>query len=118
MTLVFTQLWEGAPVPDLTLTIVYERGELSRLTGRCLTGTAEELTGGGQGLSAVTALARFLEGLNRGGYVCSQVTELYAGYAVSGTATVTLTPTWYLQTDAWPWQFAVDGYTGTVTAEE
>lgn len=117
VTLVFTQLWAGTPVPDLTLTAVYERGELRSLTGRCLTGTAETLAGG-QEISATTALARFLEGLNQGGYVCSQVTELYAGYAVSGTGTVTLTPTWYLQTDAWPWRFAVDGYTGTVSAEE
>lgn len=118
VTLVYTQLWEGVPVPDLTMTIVYQRGELSSLTGRYLAGTAEMLTGGGKGLSAATALARFLEGLNRGGYVCSQVTELYAGYAVSGTGTVTLIPAWYLQTDAWPWRFAVDGYTGIVTAEE
>ncbi|MEA4953978.1 MAG: hypothetical protein VB096_00465 [Pseudoflavonifractor sp.] len=118
VTLVYTQLWEGTPVPDLTLTIVYRRGELSSLTGRYLAGNSETLTSGGAGVSATTALARFLEGLNRGGYVCSQVTEMYAGYAVSGTGTVTLTPTWYLETDAWPWRFAVNGDTGTVTAEE
>lgn len=117
VTLEYTQLWAGTPAPDLTLTVVYERGELKRLTGRCLTGSAQALDGGGE-LSAATALARFLEGLNRGGYVCSQVTEMYAGYAVSGAGTVTLTPAWYLETDAWPWRFAVDGYTGAVTAEE
>ncbi len=118
VTLVFTQLWGEIPVPDLALTIVYRRGELSSLTGRCLTGTEEPLSGSGTGISAATALVRFLEGLNQGGYVCSQVTKMYAGYMVSGTGTVTLTPAWYLQTDAWPWRFAVDGSTGALTAEE
>jgi len=71
-------------------------------------------------ISAATALTRFLKALNDGGYVCSQVKDLYAGYAVSGAGagTVTLSPAWFVETDAWPWRFAVDAATGTVTAGE
>ena len=73
---------------------------------------------GEETIDGATALARFLEALNREGYVCSQVTDMYAGYATSGAGTVTLRPTWYIETDTSPWRFAVDGVTGAVTAAE
>ena len=73
--------------------------------------TAEET------LTASTALARFLDELNRGeGYVCSQVIDVYSGYTAGGTTTVTLTPAWFVETDTW--LFIVDGYTGDITARE
>ena len=114
----YTQFWAGAPVPEQTLTLTWTGGDLTALTGRRLAGTAENLSVSGEAITASTALLRFLEALNREGYVCSQVTGLYAGYAAAGTGTVTLTPVWYVETDAWPWRFTVDGYTGAVTAAE
>jgi hypothetical protein len=64
-------------------------------------------------ITASTALTRFLEALNQEGYVCSQITALYAGDAGDGES-----PVWYIETDVWPWRFAVDGHTGAVTVAE
>lgn len=115
--LTFTQLWEGTPVPNLAVTLTYQDGALRQLSGRWLTGTAERAAGENL-LTASTALSRFLEALNKEGYVCSGITEMYAGYAAGGTGLVTLTPAWYIETDTWPWRYAVDAVTGAVTAAE
>lgn len=115
----------------MALTSAEERQELSAALGedgrpdpgdlRAVPETegAEKLPAG-ETITASTALARFLKALNDGGYVCSQVKDLYAGYAVSGvgTGSVTLAPAWFVETDAWPWRFAVDATDGTVTVVE
>lgn len=114
----YVQLWEGADAPAYTqrLSIGAEGLELS---GRLLlAGEWSALTGQGETITASTALTRFLEALNREGYVCSQITGMYPGYLTGGSNTVKLTPAWYIETAAWPWRFAVDGYTGAVTAAE
>ena len=91
---------------------------LRSLTLRLLAGT-EEVLPQEETITAVTALARLLDELSRGeGYVCSQITDLYPGYVSGGTGPVTLTPAWFIETDVWPRQFAVDGLTGAVTAAE
>lgn len=116
--LTYTQLWNGAEVPDAAVELVYREDEgLTGLSGRLLLGVAENVPER-ETISAATALARFLEGLKQGGYGCSQVVEMYPGYDLEGTTTVTLTPTWYLTTDVWPWRFGVNAYTGAMTAEE
>lgn len=117
VTVTVTQLWEGAPVFGQTLTFFWQGGEFIYLSGRYLRGSGE-LAGGGRSITAPTALTRFLTALNDGGYVCSQITDLYAGYIPSGGETVSLAPAWFIETDVWPRQFAVDGLTGTVTAAE
>ncbi len=112
------QLWNGAPVPGWTAAFTWGSQGLEHLSLRRLAGTEEPISAGEETIDAATALARFLEALSSEGYVCSQVTDLYAGYAAGGTGTVTLTPTWYVETDTQPWRFAVDGYTGAVTIDE
>lgn len=111
------QLWEGSPVFANTLTLTWEDGSFTHLSGRWLLGTGETAAAG-EIVTSSTALARFLTALNEGGYVCSQITDLYAGYTASGTGTVNLTPAWFIETDVWPRYFVVDGVTGTVTAAE
>lgn len=113
----YLQLWEGSPIPQVTLTLTCQDGALDRLTGRAIVGTETPLTVSDGYLSASTALARFLGDLQKQVYVCSQITKLYPGYAVSGAGVVKLTPTWYLETDT-AWRCAIDGVTGLVTAEE
>ncbi len=113
----YLQLWNGVPLPQWTARLTWGAQGLERLSLRRLAGT-EELLPGEETIDGATALARFLEALNREGYVCSQVTDMYAGYATSGAGTVTLRPTWYIETDTSPWRFAVDGVTGAVTAAE
>lgn len=67
-------------------------------------------------MTASTALVRFLEALKQEGYLCTQVTEMYP--AVRTGADGSPTPVWIIGTDAWPWQFSVDGYTGALTTSE
>lgn len=112
----YVQLWNGVPIPGETALITWEDNAVRTLTLRPLTG-AEEVLPPEETITAATALARLLDELSRGeGYVCSQITDMYPGYLTSGTATVTLTPAWFIETDAW--RFIVDGVTGAVTATE
>lgn len=117
VTVTVTQLWEGAPIFGQSLTFFWQGGEFIYLSGRYLRGSGELASAGGS-ITAPTALSRFLTALNDGGYVCSQITGLYAGYIPSGSETVSLAPAWFIETDVWPRQFAVDGLTGAVTAAE
>lgn len=116
-TLHYVQLWNGFPVPQWTAELTWGSGGLEHLALRRIAG-AEEPMAGEKTIDAATALARFLEALNREGYVCSQITDMYAGYTAVGTGTVTLRPAWFVETDTSPWRFAVDGVTGTVTPAE
>lgn len=112
----YVQLWNGVPVPEWSAVLVWGEEGLDRLTLRRLAG-AEELLPAQDTLDAATALTRLLDELNRGeGYVCSQISAIYPGYLVNGTGILTLTPAWFIETDTW--RFAVDGYTGAVTAAE
>lgn len=114
----YTQLWEGTPIPGETALLTFHQdGSVHTLHLRLITGS-QELLPAESTITAATALARFLDELNRGeGYVCSQVTSIYSGYTLtSGAATLTLTPAWFVETDTW--SFLVDGYTGSVTAME
>lgn len=117
-TVTFDLAWAGVPVHGWNSTLSCDGEGLTALTVRPLNGTAQSLPAGGEPISAATALARFLEALTEEGYVCSQVVALYPGYAVTGVSgdRITLTPVWYIETDAQPSCFALDGYTGGVTA--
>lgn len=117
VTVTYTQLWEGAPVFDRTLTLWWEDGSIRSLSGSVLLGSGE-VQARGETITSSTALARFLTALNDGGYVCSQVTDVRVGYTSGGTGTVGLIPAWCIETDVWPRQFVVDGVTGAVTAAE
>lgn len=110
----YVQLWNSLPVFGRNAEFT-EPGGSWEITLRRLAGTEEPIAATGAPLTAPTALARFLEALKAGGYVCSQVTEMYPGYTASGVSTVTLAPCWFIETDAWPWRFAVDAYSGEVT---
>ncbi len=107
---------EAPPVPEGVALRTVRGGHTVDMDREELVGTWESPAPAGEAITASTALMRFLEELDRGGYVCSQITDLYAGYTVSGSGTLTLSPTWYVETDSY--RFAVDAYTGTVTAQE
>ena len=112
----YVQLWDGVPVPEWSAILIWGEEGLDRLSLRRLAGE-EELLPAQEALDAATALTRLLDELNRGeGYVCSQISDIYPGYLVSGTGALTLIPAWFIETDTW--RFAVDGYTGAVTATE
>ena len=114
---VWVQLLDGVPIPGETVRLESRDGWAQTLTFRALAGTSEAVTSAGEPITALTAILRLLDALNRQGYVCSQITGLYAGYSLSGSGTLTLTPAWFVEIDAAPWRLMVDGYTGAVTTE-
>ena len=116
LTLTCVQLHQGVPLPEETVTLIFRNGGLSALSLRLLAGTYETVPGR-ESVTASTALLRFLEAMNRGGYVCTQVTDLYPCYSVTGSGTLTLTPTWYVETDTRPYLFPVDAQSALTTAE-
>lgn len=83
--------------------------EGQRLSGT-ITSSSEEET-----LSAATVLVRFLAGVTEGGFVCSRIDEMNAGYLiVSGTTRpVELTPVWRITTDSGA--YYVDAITGELS---
>lgn len=103
-------------LPDGVVLRTVQNGRGVDVEPDTLAGVWEVQTPGGPPITASTALMRFLDALNQEGYVCSQITGMYAGYAVSGSETVTLSPTWYVETDSY--RFAVDAYSGSVSAQE
>lgn len=115
----YIQLWEGVPVSGMTASLASDgEGSLTVTLGpRLLRGTEETSPTAEETITAATALARLLDELSRGeGYVCSQITDLYAGYVPGGSDPITLTPAWFIETDTW--RFVVNGVTGEVTATE
>jgi len=116
-TVRWVQLWQDAPVAQAVLTLTCRNGAAESFSGRMLSGGQAQAYGG-ELLSASTALSRFLEGLKRGGYACSQIREMRAGYVMTGGETVTLTPAWLLETDTDPWYFAVNAADAAVTVLE
>ncbi len=114
-TVEYAPVWNGLVVHGWSTYLTYDTAGFLSAEIRPLRGGAETQSPGSP-ISAATALTRFMETLNEEGYVCSQVVDLYPGYTVGGGAEgLTLNPVWYVETDAQPRYFAVDGYTGGVT---
>lgn len=114
----YTQLWDGIPVSGMSASLAFsaQTPHTLSLSPQVLRGS-EEILPTEETITAATALARLLNELSRGeGYVCSQITDMYAGYVPGGGDPVTLTPAWFIETDTW--RFVVDAVTGTVTAAE
>lgn len=114
---VWVQLLDGVPIPNETVRLESRGDWAETLTFRSLAGSVESVVSAGEPITALTAILRLLDALNRQGYVCSQIIDLYAGYSLSGTGTLTLTPAWFVEIDAAPWRLAIDAYTGEVTTE-
>ena len=115
---VFTcvQDWEGAPVFSCQVTLTWQEGVLRRMEGVRLAGQAAFSSELGL-LSTPTVLLRFLAGISDGGYVCSRIDDMQAGYLTGGSGrTVQLTPVWRMTTDTG--YFYVDAATGAVTPAE
>lgn len=109
-------LWEEAPLPDEELQLTLVAGIPKSLSFRMLRGTAEEIAAETP-ITAATALLRLLDTLNQQGYICSRISDLYAGYALMGESVLTLEPMWFVEIDTAPWRLAVDAITGTVSVE-
>ena len=78
----------------------FENGRLVKVSGKRLTGVL--LSGGGEGsMNAMTALMSFLNNLNEGGEVCSEVRAVEIGYyaELPASGVLSLIPTWKITAD-------------------
>lgn len=97
------QNWNGTPVFTCTILLTYEEEALVSIregSSIRLTGTPVQ-AGGEESLSTVTALMRFLEGINDLGDVCTVLTEITPGYVFTAGVSdpIKLRPVWYITTD-------------------
>lgn len=114
LVLTYRQQWEGHPLFSCQVSLHWEGDQLLLVEGQALRGTAAA-TVSSTLLSTPAILVRFLEEINKGGYVCSRIDTMTPGYLSSGlTGSVQLTPVWQLTTDTGT--YFMDALTGAFTA--
>lgn len=108
--LVFCQTWEGVPLFNSQVSLLYADGALVAMTnGRRLTGQPVQDTFRST-VSVSTALVSFLNGMNALGDVCSRIDSITEGYvtAVPLSGPMTLTPVWRIITDTGSYQMDLE----------
>ena len=96
------QLWEGVPVFDCGMTLIFRGGELRAVqedTSRRLVGEpragAEQRT-----YTVATMLMRFMEYIMSNHRVCGEIYAFTPGYVLEGqTEPMRMLPAWYVETD-------------------
>ena len=113
----YCQSWEDSPLFFCPVIFYWQGEDLVRVEGQRLDGTVSE-SSNTKLLSTTTILVQFLAGITEGGYVCSRIDDMTAGYLTSSSTTrqVQLTPVWRLLTDTGT--YYVDGVTGAFTPLE
>lgn len=113
-SVVFRQLWDGAPLFSCQVKFTYEGGRLKGLSGSLLA-AAETEGEEGQLLSLPTALLRFLDEVLDSGDVCSAILSMEPGYLTSQsfTSAVRLTPVWRISGNTA--DYYLDAVTGELT---
>lgn len=113
------QTWNGVPLFDQRMTMVFARGQCTAITqGRRLNGTPSE-NAGNDPISVPTALISFYQGLTAMGDVCSRVNQIQPGYTSSLSASggaSTLLPVWWIDTDTGA--YLLDTITGQLSRAE
>ena len=89
----------GGAVFNAPLTLTFEGGQLTGVTGTFLPPVAE--AEGSPALDPITALVRFLDYSNASGTVCTEVRAVEQGYLLqsSASAPLRLSPAWRIETD-------------------
>ena len=116
-SLLYLQTWEGVPLFSCRITLTYHEGDLLRIEGERLDGTA--IPAAGEPLDTPTILLRFLAGMNKAGYICSRIDAMTAGYLSRVSAArpvVQLEPVWRIITDTGV--YYVDCLTGDLLQTE
>ena len=114
--LTYCQSWDGSPLFSCSVRLRWQGEDLIQVEGQRLDGTTAPSTQ--ELLSTSTVLVRFLAGINEGGYVCSRIDSMTAGY-LSGSSTarqVQLTPVWELTTDTGV--YYINALTGDFSPQE
>lgn len=117
-TVVLRQIWDGIPLFDRQVTLLYRGGNLVAMTGgRRLTGTPQ-VDENRQSMEVPTALIRFYHGLTAMGDVCSRIDSITQGYVGSNYSPgpSSLVPVWQVVTDTGT--YLLDTITGEVSRME
>lgn len=112
---IYWQSWEGKPVFNCCAVLSWKRGALIRAEGQQIFGTAS-VTSSPECLSVPTVLVRFLSGMTKGGYLCSEITAMTAGYEATLTPPFQMTPVWNISTDTGV--YYVNAITGEFSCEK
>lgn len=114
-TLIFRQVWQGAPLFTQQVTLKIEEGSITAMTaGRRLVGQpTEDLSR--SVVTVSTALFQLFNGISALGDVCSSIDAITQGYVstTSLSGPMTLTPVWRVTTDTSAYQ--LDLVTGDLT---
>lgn len=111
-TLEAVQLLNGLPIFSCTVTLRYENGALSQLSGTRLVGIPTADTSQSEPLSTATLLLRFRSGIIDSGDACSAIRAATQGYVLSSASggKPSLTPVLRLETDTGVYR--IDALTG------
>lgn len=115
--LTYCQSWDGSPLFSCSVSLYWQGEDLIRVEGQRLDGTVTA-SSNTELLSTTTILVQFLAGINEGGYVCSRIDDMTAGYLTSSNTTrqIQLTPVWRFLTDTGT--YYVNAVTGEFTPLE
>lgn len=107
---------EGAKVLNCRLTCGFYSGSLMLINGVRPLDLVYSDKNGGELLDVPTVLMRFLETVNSGGYVCSELLDIELCYVQrsSASGSGTLSPVWRLETDSG--DICLDGLDGESVA--
>ncbi len=100
------QTFRGLPIFNCTLELTYSSGCLRQVFGRLAADIGNG--SGGEGMSCVTALMRFLAFIRSGDAACTHVYAITPGYVLNTSVfgTVALEPAWQIITDAGEYQLS------------
>ena len=103
----------GVPVYGCTVSLYFEKGVLTGVTGAHVSLENAAVESAGR-IDCITALVRFLDYRNAAGVVCSEVTDIQCVYIFqAAAAAVRLLPAWRVETDTYP--YFVDCTTGDIS---
>lgn len=109
--LTLSYLYEDKAVYNSRVAFTFNDGNLLLISGRRILDTpsiqADEAP-----IDSITALMRFLDMVNKEGFVCSEIRALDAGYItnVSSVGGISLVPVWRIETDTG--EYFINGLTG------
>lgn len=94
------QTINGMRILNCTISVSYEGGMPVSLAGRWLLSDASALTDQ-PAIDVSTALIRFIAGLNKNGFICTEISGLELGYYMTAhvTGQFELVPMWSISTD-------------------
>ncbi len=111
-TVTAVQQVQGVPVAGCGVTLRFDRGVLTAVSGAHVSLEDASPEAGGR-MSCITALVRFLDHRAAAGIVCSEVTGVSCVYELQGGGALRLLPKWQVETDTYT--YFVDCATGEVS---